>query len=37
MTFVAFTLEGDVGCAEERAVCVEDGRLAEHFRSGHDL
>lgn len=34
---VSHTLEGDVSCAEEAAVCFEDGSLAEDFRSRHDL
>lgn len=31
------TLEGDVGCAEELAVCVEDCASAEGLRCGHDF
>jgi hypothetical protein len=34
---VPHTLEGDVSCAEEVAVCLEDCAPAEDFRSRHDL
>jgi len=34
---ISHTLEGDVSCAEELAVCFEDCCLAEDFWSRHDL
>ena len=34
---VSRTLEGDVSCAEEVAVCFEDCGSAEDFWSRHDL
>jgi hypothetical protein len=33
---IGLALESNVGCAEELTVCLEDLRLVEHLRCGHE-